>query len=724
MRTPRIRTGVLASISALTIPLALMVPPAQAAVASPPTGDHLILVFPERDFVSVEGWTETNLTVEVLRNGFVVGSATGLNPVNGLVEINHAGPPCWDTVTPDIRAGDVVQVLTAPDTGESTLTYDVRVTDPAAATGPDTVTVHGTAGTPAAPLPLADLQTRLISPGNLFDANGRRDVRAHGDGSAGEGSLVYDAPGSNAWTATFTGLSTADVSRAVNAESRIMRLGGLNEATIFEFGAFGGPSPGCAAPAATGPSVPDLAAASDSGASATDNITKNTSVTFGGSVGLPDTTDVELFIDGTPSGFVTPSGGTYSFTKSLSPGTHLVTASESGPTSPQPVMSAAALSVEVDTSVPGAPQVTATDPVSPNPSLTPNVRGTAGAGEDTSKVSIFDNATCAGTALGSGTGLVFGDTGIATTVTAGSTSLFHAQTTDLAGNLSGCSTTSAEYIQDNVAPPMPTLEAGSTSGVVNSNVATFVFSDEPGVTFKCELDGGTPEICESPVTYPSLSEGPHVFSVTATDPAAHVSEPLVVNWTVDTIAPDAPTMGRAPNGFVSSTQATFSFSHSEADVDFLCALDDALPQPCSSPKTWTGLSQGRHTASIMARDAAGQLSEARDARWTVDTNGPKVVDRDPGKNATNVSPAKHLKVTLSEEVTGATTRTVKLFAEGSPKATPVVVSYNPRKNIITIVPRSRLRSGTRYSIELLGGGIKDLAKNQLSPTLWRFTTGS
>ncbi len=720
MRTPRVRTGVLASITALTIPLALMVPPAHAAVTTPPSGDHSILVFTERDFVAVDGWTESNLTVQVLRNGFVVGRATNLRPINGLVEINHAGPPCWDGVTPDLRPGDEVQVLTAPDTGESTLTYDVEVTEPATDVA-GTVTMHGTAGTPAARLPIADLEARIIAGGSQFQANGRRDLRAPGNGS-----LTYDAPGSNAWTATFSGLSAADISLAMSAESRIMRLGGAvpNEATIFEFGVFGGPSPGCNAPAATGPSIPDLAAASDSGVSATDNITRNTSVTFGGSVGLPDSDVVELFVDGASRGTVAPTGGTYSFTTTLSAGTHQVTAREAGPSSPQPVASSGALSVTVDTTAPVVPQVSATDPVSPNPSLAPKLKGAAGAGEGTSIVSIFANATCSGTVLGSGTGQDFGASGITATVPGGSTTLFHARTEDLAGNISGCSAP-REYIQDSVAPPVPTLGAGSTSGAVDSNAATFVFSDvEPGVVFTCALDTLTAEVCSSPKTYSGLEEGQHTFKVMAKDGAANTSDPMVVTWTVDTIVPGAPTMAtRAPSGLVRSRQATFSFTHDEPGVTFSCSLDGALATACTSPMTYLKLPQGKHSLAVAAQDAAGHVSAARVARWTVDTKGPKVVSRNPGKNAKNVKPGTTLKVTLGEKVTGATARNVKVFAAGSNRASKALVRYSPRTKTITIDPRSPLQSGTRYSVEL-GRGIKDLAGNRLKPTLWRFTTRS
>jgi len=45
------------------------------------------------------------------------------------------------------------------------------------------------------------------------------------------------------------------------------------EGTLYEFGQIAGPAAPCTAPLAKGPSTPDLTAATDSGASATDDVT-------------------------------------------------------------------------------------------------------------------------------------------------------------------------------------------------------------------------------------------------------------------------------------------------------------------------------------------------------------------------------------------------------------------------------------------------------------------
>jgi hypothetical protein len=57
-----------------------------------------------------------------------------------------------------------------------------------------------------------------------------------------------------------------------------------------------------------------------------------------------------------------------------------------------------------------------------------------------------------------------------------------------------------------------TIDSGP-SGTTSSDDATFTFSDLPGATFECRLDGGAFSPCTSPVTYAGLADGDHVFEV-------------------------------------------------------------------------------------------------------------------------------------------------------------------------------------------------------------------
>ena len=90
---------------------------AHAAAAAVPTFPDNLLVFPNRDFITVEGYAEhkgETGTITVRRpslGGQVVGSAQGV--VSGgdvAFEVNHPGGVCWGNgtglkVTPDILPG-------------------------------------------------------------------------------------------------------------------------------------------------------------------------------------------------------------------------------------------------------------------------------------------------------------------------------------------------------------------------------------------------------------------------------------------------------------------------------------------------------------------------------------------------------------------------------------------------------------------------------------------
>lgn len=224
-----------------------------AQVSNPPAAPVIISAFPSRDFVSAEGYNDLDrVIVKVIHPDGTIRStdpAAPLAPSGGIVEVNHPGGACWWNVTPDLRAFDIVQidVVSGPDAGRSdaVTVSNLRVHRPVQ-TGPTTIQVHGTAQDVAGnPLPLGSIECRLLSPGDLFDVNGRRTVRAPGDGL-----IEYDAPGDFHWTATFSTLDQADIVRALAADARVMELIGLTGAIIAENGSAAAPGPmaGCAAP--------------------------------------------------------------------------------------------------------------------------------------------------------------------------------------------------------------------------------------------------------------------------------------------------------------------------------------------------------------------------------------------------------------------------------------------------------------------------------------------
>jgi hypothetical protein len=124
-----------AAASAVLAISAAGVGPASATLVDeePVAPGRNITVFHNIDFVMAAGWPSGEvITVEVVRNGVVIGSATGpsVETAEGpALEVNH-GPAgttpapgdCWDGHTPDVRPGDTIRVR--HDAGLSSVIVD------------------------------------------------------------------------------------------------------------------------------------------------------------------------------------------------------------------------------------------------------------------------------------------------------------------------------------------------------------------------------------------------------------------------------------------------------------------------------------------------------------------------------------------------------------------------------------------------------------------------
>jgi hypothetical protein len=88
--------------------------------------------------------------------------------------------------------------------------------------------------------------------------------------------------------------------------------------------------------------------------------------------------------------------------------------------------------------------------------------------------------------------------------------------------------------------------------------------------------------------------------------------------------PDVDITG-GPSGTVGSGDASFSFAGNQDRMTFSCRLDGGAAEPCSSPKSYTGLADGQHTFTVTGADRWGSADASPAARtWTVQ----RVTDRD------------------------------------------------------------------------------------------------
>jgi len=261
---------------AASLTITSLVSASSASAAVPAFPDNL-LVFPNRDFVSVQGYQDhvgQTATLEVTRPGVgVIGSAQAVVQAGDVAfEVNHPGGVCWGTgtglkVTPDIRPGDVTSISFGGSAVGDTTVQDAFVTAPATLSG-STVTVTGHLGADVIP---ANTEQRIVEPALVNTAVAKRDVIAV------PGPLVTSKNGSyqsgleldtvnHTFTATYVFADPAVAAIAANpglgerllSWQLVDNAGNRQGITIAERGEVGGPGVGgCPnGPLQSGPPAP------------------------------------------------------------------------------------------------------------------------------------------------------------------------------------------------------------------------------------------------------------------------------------------------------------------------------------------------------------------------------------------------------------------------------------------------------------------------------------
>jgi len=161
-----------------------------------------------------------------------------------------------------------------------------------------------------------------------------------------------------------------------------------------------------------------------------------------------------------------------------------------------------------------------------------------------------------------------------------------------------------------------------------------------GVTINCSdavsgcaqtnisVDGAPYEVYSGPLL---LADGEHSISAYSVDNAGNTGVTVTRTFKVDTISPDT-SITSTPAAMTKQTSASFSFSANETAA-FECSLDGSAFSACTSPKAYSGLSEGQHIFDAKATDAAGNADPTPAVfSWTVDTTPPvtteAVVDAD------------------------------------------------------------------------------------------------
>ncbi len=515
------------------------------------------------------------------------------------------------------------------------------------------------------------------------------------------------------------------------------------------------------APAA--PSTPDMTAATDTGISNADNITRNTTPVFTGTA--ESGTTVTLYdTDGTTVlGTTTATGGSWSITSStLSAGAHTITAKATdaaGNTS----AASSGLNVVIDTTAPtlsissnvaslkAGDTATITFTFSEDPGATFTWSGSSG-----------DVVVSGGTLSAiSGSGLtrtaIFTPTAGVNSGTA-SISVTGGSYTDAAGN-SGGGGLSPSLTFDTLAPAAPStpdMSAGTDSGSsstdnITSNTApVFTGTAESGSTVTLYDTDGTTILGTAiatggnwSITSAALSEGAHTITAKATDAAGNsstVSSGLSV--TIDTSAPTqtvatvglSSDTGSSASDFVTRTAAqTISGTLSAnlgSDEIVQISLDNGatwqVATASAGSNTWsynTTLS-GSDTLKVRVVDAAGNIGAVHSQAYVLDTTAPDVNSVSVPANGfyytnQNLDFTVHFSEAVTIDTTGGTPRIALVIG-----ATTVYATYQSGSGTSDLVFRYVIADGdqdfngiTVGALNTNGGSMRDAAGNDATLTM-------
>jgi hypothetical protein len=280
-----------------------------------------IEVFTGTDMIGLAGYpANTNVRVEVVRHGIVVGYATRMTDSLGGILLNHVGGAagdCFDSPTsPDVQPSDTIRttVLKAGGGVDTSLVRGVWL-DPVKITGDTTIEVSGHVALgdePGAINPATDSLELRINKDVPWIATGRKDRRE----PIAASEVRPDG--------TFTHVLIADVQDIADLQQDGETFLEWSDATATELTIAEAEPPepllGCP-PAASGPTAPLLLAADDTGKEGDHMTRKTTDLTFTGLAGTGVTgapgpgLSVKLQVDGADRAEVTADAdGVYRFT--------------------------------------------------------------------------------------------------------------------------------------------------------------------------------------------------------------------------------------------------------------------------------------------------------------------------------------------------------------------------------------------------------------------------
>jgi hypothetical protein len=204
---------------------------------------------------------------------------------------------------------------------------------------------------------------------------------------------------------------------------------------------------------------------------------------------------------------------------------------------------------------------------------------------------------------------------------------FQARGTDGVGNVDPSPATRT-FTVDTVPPDTSVLSGPGNGSLVNTRTVAFgLGGTEPGSTMACRLyrSGTTPPAfapCTTSTSFTAsgLDDGSYVFEARATDVAGNTdASPVARTFAVDATPPTV-SITKQPKRTVKTpkkkVKVAFGFAANDLGASFRCSLDGAAFADCPAAVSFK-VKVGKHTLSVVAVDAAGNVSPTLAILWKV-----------------------------------------------------------------------------------------------------------
>ena len=208
-----------------------------------------------------------------------------------------------------------------------------------------------------------------------------------------------------------------------------------------------------------------------------------------------------------------------------------------------------------------------------------------------------------------------------------------------------------------------------------------------------------------------LGEGLKTVYVKVKDGAGNWSDPFSATAYLDTTAP-VTTITDKPASITNATTANFTFSANEVST-FQCQLDSGGFSACTSPKTYTGLTEGDHTFTVKATDTAGNVeATSPNYSWSIDI-APTLSIGTPSATLTKSGPVTYVVTYTGADAVTLANPDVTLTKTGTANGTVVV---NGSGNTVRTVTISGITGSGTLGISIAAGTASDNTGNIATAT--------